>query len=117
MFNIFKKSKQDNNPFKLDWGEVSPDLFSEEKNETVYVLNFDFLSQESRELAMDFTVGKILWYQKHLPNNCAHIIDLDLRGQDEIKYELEIQDNWRDDVLKKIKQVAPEIRIEINIII
>ena len=117
MFNLFRKKNTGNNPFALDWGVVTPEQYSKEKNDAVYVLNFDFHVEESRNLAKTFTIGRILWYHKHLPKNCSHNITLDLRGQDEIKFELEIHDQWRADVLQTVKRNIPGVKIEMTIII
>jgi hypothetical protein len=102
--------------FKLDWGEITPDGYSEKKNEAVYVFNFNMMSDESRSLAQKFIVGKVLWYQKHLPDKCSHVMDLDLYGQ-EIGYEFDLMDDWREETLDKIKKDQKKIVLEMNMII
>src|SRR3989344_9031928 len=112
MFNIFKKSKQENDPFKHDWGQVTPDLYNEKKNEAVHVFNFNMTSEESRHLAQKFIVGKVLWYQKHLPDNCSHIMDMDIRGQEEIEFEFDLMNGWRTETLNKIKNHQKKMALE-----
>lgn len=117
MFNLFKKNKKDDSPNSLDWGAVTPEMYSQEKNKAVYVLNFSLVSEEAQELSKQFTIGRIIWYQQHLPENCAHEITLDLRGQTEITFELEMQDGWRNEVYQTVRDRVPGINIEINILI
>lgn len=116
MFNIFRKNKQENDPFKLDWGQVTPDQFNEVKNESFYLFNFNMISEEARAQAMKFAAGKILWYAQQMPK-CKHHARLDIQGQDEIKFKIEQHNDWRNNTLKRIKNKQPKIDIEISIII
>lgn len=103
--------------FDLNWGEISPDLYDEKNNEAVYVFNFSFISPEARNLVKKFAVGKVLWYHDQLPKNCRQVVELDLRGQDEIKYELEIQDEWIEDASNRIKKINNKANFHFGLIV
>lgn len=67
-------------PFSLDWGSISPEGYSEQKKEVIFIFNFDLSSQENVERCIVFSVGKILWAMKNIPSSKYKIV-LDVRGQ------------------------------------
>lgn len=81
MINTFGEDKHENNPFKLDWGEVTPEKYNESVKEAFYVCNFCMKNEEARNSARLFLAGKVSWYSNHLPIGTLHRIRMDIRGQ------------------------------------
>ena len=67
-------------PFSLDWGSITPEGYNEQKNEVVFIFNFDISSQDRIERGIVFAVGKLIWSMKNIPP-CNYRVVLDLRGQ------------------------------------
>ena len=65
----------------LDWGQVTPESANIDKNEFVYVYNHDLSSPDKVDRTIRFIIGRLKYYDTHLPNNPKHIIKIDARGQ------------------------------------
>jgi hypothetical protein len=66
----------------LDWGHVTPESANMENNEFTYVYNHDISSPEKINRTIRFIVGRLAYYDKHLPANPKHLVKIDVRGQD-----------------------------------
>lgn len=66
---------------KLDWGTVTPESTNLDKNVFTYVFNHRLSSPEEVDRTVRFIVGRLLFYEKHLPANPKHSVKIDARGQ------------------------------------
>lgn len=66
---------------KLDWGQVTPESSNLITNSFTYIYNHDLSSSEKIDRAIRFIIGRLLHYEKHLPQNPNQIIKIDIRGQ------------------------------------
>lgn len=66
---------------ELNWGKVTPEFVKIEKNLFVYVFNHDLSSNVHIDRSIRFIVGRLLFYDQHLPEKAKHEIKLDIRGQ------------------------------------
>lgn len=100
---LFSRKKKNNptSPFELDWGEITPEGYNASENKALYVFNHDFLSAESRKFSRIYAGGRVNWYIRHLPANCVNEVVLDIRGQDEVTFELDLQKEWGEGVRQK----------------
>lgn len=108
-----KKKKKKNSPFELDWGKITPDGYNSNENKALYVFNHHFLNEESRRLSRIFAGGRVNWYSNHLPGNCKNELLLDIRGQDEVTFELQFQEEWG----KGIKEKNTKLLEQDNLIV
>ena len=65
----------------LDWGNVTPEFANIEENLFTYVFNHDLSSKAHIDRTIRFIVGRLCFYDQHLPENAKHEIKLDIRGQ------------------------------------
>ena len=65
----------------LDWGQVTPEAANLEINEFVYIYNHDLTSAEKVERTVRFILGRLNYYDDHLPKDPRHLIKIDTRGQ------------------------------------
>ena len=68
-------------PFNLDWGAATPEGYSQELREALHVFNFDLSTEAKLKRAIRFTIGRILWFDKHLPPGSHQKLLFDVRGQ------------------------------------
>ena len=66
----------------LDWGHVTPESANMERNEFTYVYNHDISSAKKIDRTIRFIVGRLFYYDRHLPASPKHIVKIDIRGQD-----------------------------------
>ena len=68
---------------QLNWGQVTPEFTLDKTNESFhgYVYNHDLSSMEKVERTIRFIVGRLNYYDRHLPPNPFHEIRIDIRGQ------------------------------------
>lgn len=113
---LFGKKKKDTSisPFDLDWGEITPDGYNSDEGKALYTFNHFHLSQEARELSRIYSSGRVNWYSIHLPRNSKHHIILDIRGQEEIEFEFDLQKKWADEIRSKISTETTASECEIN---
>lgn len=78
----------------LDWGQVTPE--GTKGNEFLYVYNHDLSSLDKIDRTIRFVVGRLQYYETHLPPNPKHIIKFDIRGQ-------QVPDNIKDLISNGIK--------------
>jgi hypothetical protein len=102
------------NPFELDWGEVTPEGFDNNKNQALHVLNCFMQSPESRRLVLIYLIGRIVWFNKHLPPGCCHRIRIDTGGQ---FISVNVLNKWREAALSKIRERLPAVQIEIEFLV
>ena len=103
------------NPYELDWGNVTPDGYQIETREVLYVFNFDISSTAKIERCILFTIGKIIWTDKHIPENTNQKVIFDLRGQPLMF--LERARKMKEAVIGGIKKNSPSLNIIIEILI
>jgi hypothetical protein len=65
---------------QIDWGQVTPEAADSDRD-FYYVYNHDISSIEKAERTVRFIVGRLNYYNLHLPQNPNHIIKIDIRGQ------------------------------------
>lgn len=102
------------NPYKLNWGEITPDRFDRSRNQAIHVLNVFMENTESRGLSLNFLIGRIIWFNKHLPLGCSHRIRIDIGGQ---VVPIKILNNWRESALLQIRKNLPTIKVEIEFLV
>ncbi len=93
-----------------DWGQVTPEGSNLNTNTFVYIYNHDLTSLEKVDRTVRFIIGRLLYYDNHLPKDAFHIVKIDIRGQ-QIKNET--CDLIHNEL--KIKYSRPE-SLEINFI-
>jgi hypothetical protein len=111
---LFKKKKVNSlSPFDLDWGEITPDIYNGETNEAFHICNHYHISEEGRNISRIFTSGRVVWYHPHLPKKSSHHIRLDIRGQNEISFEIEQHREWKKQVQIAVSR-KDKIELEID---
>ncbi len=65
----------------LDWGQVTPESANLNTNTFVYVYNHDLTSMEKVDRTIRFIIGRLFYYDNHLPKDPIHKIKFDIRGQ------------------------------------
>jgi len=113
---MFFKSKKETpvDPFELDWGEITPDGYNQNEKSSLCVFAHSLISEEARPLSSIFAAGRIVWYNNHLPEGTANKVLLDIRGQDAMKYEFEIQENWAKELRSRTIDVHSNMILEIE---
>ena len=101
-------------PFVLQWGEITPEGYDENINQALHVFNFYLLDEVARKYSSIFINGRVNWFVKHLPPLCAHLIRVDTSGQ---AISIEILNQWRDEVLNKLRKEFPSLKIEMEILV
>jgi hypothetical protein len=89
------------NPYNmetLDWGQITPEGANLENNEFYYVFNHDLTSEEKVDRTIRFIVGRLNYYDLHLPAGPKHVIKIDIRGQS-------IEGSTCDFILERIKNL------------
>ncbi len=66
----------------LDWGHLLTSGFNQQKNEALFVYNFDLTSMEKINDIVVFIASRIFWAESQLPQGCSQIIYFDIRGQE-----------------------------------
>ncbi|HEY0056904.1 MAG TPA: hypothetical protein VGB63_16255 [Pedobacter sp.] len=74
----------------LDWGQVTPEGASLERNEFTYVYNHDLSSKDKVSRTIRFILGRLRYYDSQLPADPRHRIKFDLRGQNIPESSLEL---------------------------
>lgn len=110
-----KNCKNDTSPFDMDWGEVTPDIYSKNKSQTTNISSHSLLNQNGRKLSPIFSAARIIWYSNHLPGDLSQKALLDIRGQREIKFNQEVHDEWRNEMNSRIQKKG-SIKYEINLL-
>ena len=65
----------------LDWGKITPESTNLVTNVFTYIFNHDLSSPENIERTIRFIVGRLNYYDNHLPKDPTHSIKIDARGQ------------------------------------
>ena len=87
----------------LNWGTVTPEFYSKEKNSAVHVFNHCLIDEASVDRTIKFAIGRIEWYKNFLPDGCAHEVVFDDRGQD-------IDDNVRNRITESLRGLAVNVK-------
>jgi hypothetical protein len=66
---------------KLDWGNITPEFYSEKNNTAVLVSNYFLENPESINRCIRFIKGRTKWYKLNLPKHCVIEIIIDDIGQ------------------------------------
>lgn len=103
------------NPYKLDWGNITPDGYNELLQEIVHVFNFDISSKDKIERCIIFSVGKIIWSDMHIPKYTQQKIVFDLRGQPLVF--LDRAKKMKKDISEAVKKTNSSINFIIEILI
>lgn len=64
-----------------DWGQVTPEGVNLNTNTFVYVYNHDLTSKEKVSRTIRFIIGRLFYYDNHLPKAPIHKVKIDIRGQ------------------------------------
>jgi hypothetical protein len=64
-----------------NWGQVTPEATLDGKNEYIYIYNHDLSSVDKVDRTIRFIIGRLSYYDYHLPPNPKHSIQIDIRGQ------------------------------------
>jgi len=103
------------NPYDLDWGTITPSAYNEKELEILHIFNFDISTKDKIDRVITFSIGKVLWTSKNVPQEAKQKIIFDLRGQ-----PITFTDRARkmkNDILAKINQIEPLKIIIIEILI
>jgi hypothetical protein len=65
----------------IDWGNITPEGANTEANVFLFIYNHDLTSQEKVDRTIRFILGRLYYYEYHLPENPIHAIKIDIRGQ------------------------------------
>ncbi len=65
----------------LEWGQVTPESANLNTNTFVYVYNHDLTTMEKVDRTIRFIIGRLFYYDRHLPKDPIHKIRIDIRGQ------------------------------------
>jgi len=65
----------------LDWGQVTTEGSNLNSNEFIYVYNHDLTTSEKVDRTIRFIIGRLYYYDLHLPKDSKHNINIDIRGQ------------------------------------
>lgn len=87
----------------LDWGSITPELYSEEKESVVHIFNHCLEGEENVTRAIRFAIGRIEWINSYLLMECNHEVVFDDRGQD-------IDDCIRNSVVKSLSNKALKVK-------
>ena len=79
----------------LDWGQITPESVNLTTRVCTHVYNHDLTTLDKVDRSIRFILGRILYFDLHLPPNIAHSVKIDIRGQnineefeELVKYEL-----------------------------
>lgn len=94
----------------LDWGRVTPEAVNSDANEFFYIYNHDLTSTKKVDRTLRFILGRLVYYDRHLPKGPKHKIKIDIRGQ-------QISDTTCEFIIQQLKNKysRPEL-LEINFI-
>ncbi len=68
-------------PYSLEWGKATADLFSDVKRQAIHVVNYDLASAANRRRSIRFLRGRLKWFLRHLPAGTVQRVLVDDRGQ------------------------------------
>jgi hypothetical protein len=68
-------------PFSLDWGPITPDVFVDARRMAVHVVNHELESAENVRRTLRFVRARIRHHAPHLPPGSAQVVNFDDRGQ------------------------------------
>lgn len=66
---------------ELNWGVVTPESANLTKNVFKYVFNHKLSTPAEVDRTVRFILGRLLFYDKHLPADPKHDVKIDARGQ------------------------------------
>jgi hypothetical protein len=96
--------------YDLDWGVVTPEASNINENEYTYVFNHKLSTPAEVDRTIRFVVGRLRFYDKHLPNNPRHLVKIDARGQ-------EIDQNTAELIAQTIRKMHNRSNLrEVNVI-
>jgi hypothetical protein len=81
---------------KLDWGQVTPEAVLDGTDEYIYIYNHNLSAQDKVDRTIRFIVGRLNYYDYHLPPNPKHSVKIDIRGQ-------QISDETCSRIIKNLK--------------
>lgn len=96
----------------LEWGEFTVEGYS--GNEAFIVCNYLMTDKQPREFAKIFLVNRIIRGATQLPPDTKFHIRIDISGQTEIKYEIEMMRAWKAEVLESISNRNNSIEVYID---
>lgn len=85
----------------LDWGHITTDSFNFLTKSCTHVYNHDLSSAEKVDRTIRFILGRLFYFNLHLPADSRHSIFIDIRGQAISDFECER-------ILKEIKTRYPK---------
>lgn len=103
------------NPLDLDWGSITSDGYNEAEKTALNVFSFDISTVEKIDRCIVFCVGKVLWLNKHLPQETTQKVVFDLRGQP-LPF-LDRAKRMKDEILNIIQDKDSNVVLNIEILI
>lgn len=95
-------NNKENDVYKMKWGNITPELYSEQKKSCIHIFNHLLEGQANIDRCIRFAIGRLEWYKTVLPVDCKQEVIFDDRGQ-------EITDSDREYVELRLKAFANEI--------
>ena len=80
----------------LDWGKVTPEATLDGRDEYIYIYNHDLSGADKIDRTIRFIIGRLNYYDSHLPPIPKHSIKIDIRGQ-------QINDKTCDFIIRNLK--------------
>lgn len=68
-------------PHTLDWGDVAPDLYNEQRRLAAYVVNHDLQTAGNVQRTLRFLRARLRHHRRHLPQGAGQMVIYDDRGQ------------------------------------
>jgi hypothetical protein len=102
-------------PYDLDWGIATSDGFSEKDQQLLFVFNVDISSVANIERTIVFVVGRVLWFNMHVPTGTEYKVVFDLRGQPLTL--LGRARKMKSDILEKVAKLNKVVNVIIEILI
>lgn len=68
--------------YNLDWGAVTPEATNIITNEFLYIYNHTLRTGADIDRTIRFVVGRLRFYDVHLPPSATHRVKIDARGQE-----------------------------------
>jgi hypothetical protein len=91
--------------YDLDWGCVTPESSNLITNTFTYVFNHSLSSPAEVNRTIRFVVGRLLFYDHHLPPHSVHHVKIDARGQS-------LEQNAINLITKKVREMYKKPNLE-----
>lgn len=82
---------------EIDWGVVTPESANLAENKFTYVFNHKLSTAAEIDRTIRFIIGRLFFYDMHLPPNSKHDVKIDARGQN-------LQQSTVDHIVEVVKE-------------